>query len=205
MAFSTKNGFHFKVTIIGDSGVGKSSIVSRLADDSFSLHTSSTIGAAFRSFKRYKDNKLYVFKLWDTAGQERFKSLVPMYLRDSSITLLVFDVTCYETWENVKRHWVSMVDSQVPDSVKILIGNKIDLGNRDVNKDDVLEFAKSYDINYIELSAKSGENLGSLDEALINSARALATEANMGDKNDTVVIERRDEKMERFNKCFGRC
>jgi small GTP-binding protein len=116
-----------KITVVGESGVGKSTLSQRIAYDKFKVDIESTIGAAFCTFRCSYENTNYVFKLWDTAGQERFDALVPMYLNGSHIVLMVFDITNYSSFEKIKDKWYKRVIDRVPNAHILLIGNKADL------------------------------------------------------------------------------
>jgi Ras-related protein Rab-5C len=160
-----------KITIIGDSSVGKSSTVQRLVYNKFNEVTESTIGGAYTSFSKTYKNTKYKFEIWDTAGQERFKSLVPMYLKGSNVVLLVYDVTSNISFDNIVNYWLEYANDTVPDAVKILIGNKVDLAhNRKVNKVETYDFALKNNITYIETSAKNNTNISSLLDMILQAS-----------------------------------
>lgn len=151
-----------KVAFIGDSSVGKTSIVSRIAINAFFDFTESTIGAAFRTFSAPGNSKQQ-YHVWDTAGQERYNGLIPMYLRGASIIVVVFDITRRESFERVHDHWLPYVRAQLrttvpsPDVLICLLGNKQDLHNmRTVSTEEAQKCADLYGATYIEVSAKSG-------------------------------------------------
>lgn len=174
--------FDVKVTIIGNSSVGKTSMVTRITRDTFLDHNHSTIGAAYCTFSRKittsedigiveveKINKNYVFKMWDTAGQERFKSLVPMYLKNSDITLIVFDITDSNSFESVGR-WYKTANIIAPNAIKILIGSKLDLEkSRQILTYDANQFASYHNMEYIECSSKECINIDKITDFIINT------------------------------------
>jgi len=165
-----KNNYEIKVAIIGNCSVGKSSLVQRVTSGSFNDKSSSTIGAAFCVFNHKTENNNYKYQMWDTAGQERFKSLVPVYLRGSNIVLIVFDLTSRSSFEDSIGHWHQEVLNNSPDAVKILIGSKLDLKkNREVNKSEAIRFAKNNRMEYIECSAKTGENITEFKNLIIKT------------------------------------
>lgn len=90
---STVGKFKYKVVFLGDQSVGKTSIIHRFIYDSFDENYQATIGIDFMSHKMYVEDKIIILNLWDTAGQERFKSLIPSYIKDSAVAIVVFDIT----------------------------------------------------------------------------------------------------------------
>ncbi|GMF89515.1 unnamed protein product [[Candida] boidinii] len=118
----------FKLVLLGESAVGKSSIVHRFVKDSFDDLRESTIGAAFLTQTIALDNNVTVkFEIWDTAGQERYKSLAPMYYRNANCALVVYDITQPTSLDRAKS-WIKELQRQAsPDIVIALAGNKLDL------------------------------------------------------------------------------
>lgn len=164
-----------KLTIVGDSTVGKSTLVGRLSKNRFIPNLQNTVGGAFCTMTKEYDGKIYKFQMWDTAGQERYKSLVPMYMKDSKIVLIVFDITNAQSFNSVKDCWFDFADSSVPDAHKILIGSKLDLqGRRTVSTQVANEFADIYNLDYIECSSKSEENIDKVLATIIRKAALIA-------------------------------
>jgi len=146
---------------LGESGVGKSSIAERYVSSSFNSDNSVTIGAAFLH-KPYtlNDGTSLKWNIWDTGGQERFRALAPLYYRDASGSLVVYDITRRETFDKLKS-WLDELDSKesVP-LVRYLVGSKNDLENqREVTVNEAKEFADNHNCKYFEVSAKSGDNI----------------------------------------------
>lgn len=156
-----------KLVLLGDSAVGKSSIINMYIKKKFSLDEVSTIGAMYHSRKINIDNKILKLDIWDTAGQERFNSLVPLYYRNSDIILLVYDVNIYSSLLRVIDLYKEVVVlSNNP--LIILVGNKIDLSNniqQVVNKAD--EFAKEHNIMSFKVSAKNNIMIDELFQEII--------------------------------------
>jgi len=146
----------FKVVVIGDSGVGKSSIVARYTDDVFIEEMSATIGVDFRVKTVNVGEKRVKLTIWDTAGQERFRTLTGSYYRGAQIALVVFDVTRHSTIESVET-WMREINDNFTHAsiVKVLVGNKIDKHPRTVEVEEAMELAKRHEMLYIETSAKT--------------------------------------------------
>lgn len=149
-----------KLVLIGDSGVGKSSLLTRFADDCFSSSFITTIGIDFRIKTITLDGKKYKLQLWDTAGQERFRSITASYYRRSNGILLVYDVTNETSFNNIKN-WMIFINKHAQVSVnKLLIGNKCDLVNQQIiTTDRGKALAKQYEIEFLETSAKNNCNV----------------------------------------------
>jgi Ras-related protein Rab-1A len=149
--------------LIGDSGVGKSSLLLKFTDRVFTDHYISTIGVDFKIQTLQLDDKIIKLQLWDTAGQERFRTITTSYYRGAHGIIIVFDITDKESFANIKT-WITEIDRFASDNVcKILIGNKSDLEKqREVSIEDAKELANKYKIDYIEASAKDSTNVQQL-------------------------------------------
>jgi len=155
-----------KLVLVGDTHVGKTCIASRFVRDEFHDTVQSTIGAAFLVKNIPLDDAIVRFEVWDTAGQERYRSLVPMYYRDASACLVVFDVTSRESFNGAKA-WVNELKRRAPPGILIAFaGNKSDLPNQVVSKDEANEYARDSDIIYMPTSAKTGMGVPQLFEAI---------------------------------------
>ena len=151
-----------KIALVGDYGVGKSCIVSRFTKDYFPMDEMSTLGVDFDCKEvDFKENR-YKIQIWDTAGQEKFQSIVKSYLRDLNVCILVYDVTQYKTFINLKK-WLEDVyyisASAGQELVLYVVGNKNDLRGREVPKVEAEDFCKENDLEYIECSAKNDNNI----------------------------------------------
>mgnify|MGYP001304311310 CR=1 FL=1 len=160
--------FLLKHLFVGDAGVGKSSLLLRMTDGIFTGTYLSTIGVDFKFKTITVGGKTFKNMLWDTAGQERFRSLSSAYYKGAHVISLIFDVTDYESFNNLKV-WYQEVEQYAPSEVKLLVvGNKTDLESaRQVPTEDGLDFATKIGANYIETSAKNGSNV---DEMLQTAA-----------------------------------
>ena len=158
----------FKIVFVGDSAVGKTSIIKRYHSNDFSPETPSTIGAAFVSKTVNSPYGEAILHLWDTAGQERYRSLVPMYARHSSIAIIVFDTSDPKSFNTVED-WVQRVKEDVTNDCKILIaGNKCDLPPQ-FQKEKVDEWAKKNDMMVFYVSAKTGQGIDILFDTVTHS------------------------------------
>lgn len=182
-----------KIALIGDCSVGKTSLISRLILDMFTTDTTSTIGAAYNTLVRSDRNNQYKFQIWDTAGQERFRSLVPMYIKNSKLVFLVFDITSIDSFESVKMYWYDFVTNVEPSAKIILVGNKADMGwKRIVAPSLVDDFVKNHNIDYIETSAKTKLGLDNIEMALIEVGTNVK---NQPPVEDIIIVEPPEENI----------
>ncbi|KAE8707826.1 Ras-related protein RABA1g [Hibiscus syriacus] len=152
----------FKVVLIGDSGVGKSNLLSRFTRNEFSLESKSTIGVEFATRSIRVDDKVVKAQIWDTAGQERYRAITSAYYRGAVGALLVYDVTRHVTFENVER-WLKELRGHTDANIVImLVGNKADLRHlRAVTTDDAEAFAERENTFFMETSALETTNVES--------------------------------------------
>lgn len=151
-----------KVVFLGDSGVGKSSLLLRFHRNEFSDAFEVTIGGAFLQTKVELEKGLIVtLDVWDTAGQERFRSLMPLYYRQASAAVIVYDVGDIKSF-NRCDYWVKTLKEQEPNCLLFLVGNKADKENREVTSEVAAEFAKSHNMVAVETSAKTAKNVQQL-------------------------------------------
>jgi len=172
----------YKLVFLGDQSVGKTSIITRFMYDNFDRHYQATIGIDFLSKTMYLEDRTVRLQLWDTAGQERFRSLIPSYIRDSSVAVVVYDVTNRASFLNTSK-WVEDVRAERGNDVVIcLVGNKTDLGNdkRQVTTEEGEEKASKDDLLFMECSAKAGYNVKSLFRKLATSLPGSSDAANGG-------------------------
>ncbi|GMH12616.1 hypothetical protein Nepgr_014457 [Nepenthes gracilis] len=150
----------FKVVLIGDSGVGKSNLLSRFTRNEFSLESKSTIGVEFATRSIRVDEKVVKAQIWDTAGQERYRAITSAYYRGAVGALLVYDVTRHVTFENVER-WLKELRDHTDSSIVImLVGNKADLRHlRAVQTEDAKAFAERESTYFMETSALESLNV----------------------------------------------
>ncbi|KAG0002790.1 GTP-binding protein of the rab/ypt [Modicella reniformis] len=156
--------FQFKLVLLGESAVGKSSLVLRFVKDQFDDYRESTIGAAFLTQTICLDDATTVkFEIWDTAGQERYKSLAPMYYRNANCAVVVYDITQSSSLDKAKS-WVKELQRQAdPNIVIALAGNKNDLSaRRAIATEDAQAYADEAGLLFFETSAKTAANVNEL-------------------------------------------
>jgi len=157
---NTEYDYLFKLLLIGDSGVGKSCLLLRFADDTYTESYISTIGVDFKIRTIQLDGKTIKLQIWDTAGQERFRTITSSYYRGAHGIIVVYDTTDSESFEHVKT-WLHEIDRYASENVnKLLVGNKSDLtSKRQVETESAKEFADSVNIPFLETSAKNATNV----------------------------------------------
>lgn len=150
----------FKLVLLGESSVGKSSLVLRFVKGQFHEFQESTIGAAFLTQTVVIDDTTVKFEIWDTAGQERYHSLAPMYYRGAQAAIVVYDITNKETFQKA-QNWIKELQRQAsPNIVIALAGNKLDLANkRAVSYEEAKAYADESSLLFMETSAKTAANV----------------------------------------------
>lgn len=177
----------FKLVFLGDQSVGKTSIITRFMYDKFDNTYQATIGIDFLSKTMYLEDRTVRLQLWDTAGQERFRSLIPSYIRDSSVAVVVYDVTSRPSFLNTVR-WVQEVRAERGgDVIVFLVGNKTDLvEKRQVSLEEGDSKARELGVHFIETSAKAGFNVKALFRKIAASLPGMDG-ASSGGKADELV------------------
>ena len=150
----------YKIVIIGDSGVGKSNILSRYVRDEFSMDTKATVGVEFGSKIISINNQQIKIQIWDTAGQEKYKSVSTIYYKGAKGALLVYDISRKETFNNLNR-WINEIKNNSDENINILlIGNKCDLEEgRQISQEEAFEKAKEINAGFLEVSALQAVNI----------------------------------------------
>ena len=209
----------FKIIFLGDQGVGKSSILNRFAQDKFEPEYQATIGLDFHSKNATINGANVRLLLYDTAGQEKFKSLIPMYIRDANIIIVVYDITVKDSFKNTS-HWVNETkDLKKEDAIFVLVGNKIDLEEtRQVSTKEAEDFAKENDFLFFEVSAKNGTNVHELFKSNIfpTMAKKFNIEGdeeeqhegggdnNNQEKDNNIKLGEKGEKKKKGGCCGGK-
>jgi small GTP-binding protein len=149
----------YKVVLIGDSGVGKTNLMTQYARNEFNLHSKSTIGVEFMNKTIEYDNNIIKIQIWDTAGQERYRALTSAYFRGASGVVLLYDITHHISFENITKIWIPLVKSHLENIPIILIGNKSDLEEfREVKLEESEKCASINNLLFTETSSK--DNIG---------------------------------------------
>lgn len=153
----------FKLVFLGEQSVGKTSLITRFMYDSFDNTYQATIGIDFLSKTMYLEDRTVRLQLWDTAGQERFRSLIPSYIRDSTVAVVVYDITNANSFHQTSK-WIDDVRTERgSDVIIMLVGNKTDLSDkRQVSTEEGERKAKELNVMFIETSAKAGYNVKQL-------------------------------------------
>ena len=157
-----------KLLIIGDSNVGKTSMLLNYTDNYFPESHLATIGVEFKVKELYTDKYKIILQIWDTAGQERFRSITKSFFRNTNGIIFVYDITSRKSFKNVKD-WIK--DSELHDIgfEKILVGNKIDLNDkREVSLDELKEYGIKKKIDVIEASAKNKINVDETFQKIVD-------------------------------------
>lgn len=157
-----------KILLIGDSGVGKSSIMNRYCNGTFDLGMYQTIGVDFMIKEVIIDNKICKIQIWDTSGQERFRTITSSYYRGVDGIFCVFDINNPNSFYNL-NDWVNDISNYVYDEVCIsLMGNKCEKIPKIVNSDDISNFCEKNDLDYYEVSAKNNTNIENAFSSFLN-------------------------------------
>ena len=152
-----------KYIIIGDSGVGKSNILLKYINNTFSEEFKATVGVEFGAKNLQVNGRVYRIQIWDTAGQENFRSIARAYYKNSVCACIVYDITNRNSFNSIQS-WIDDCAKQTPKSILyILIGNKNDLkDSREVQYEEGAEFAKKRNMIFLETSAKTGDNISNI-------------------------------------------
>jgi len=176
---SSKYDYLFKIIVIGDSGVGKSCLLLRFADDTFSDTHIATIGVDFKIRTVELDQKIIKLQIWDTAGQERFRNITASYYRGAHGIILCYDVTDKDSFVHIKD-WLKEIDKfALSDVAKLLIGNKCDLiKEKVVDVNTAKEFAEAETIPFLETSAKNSINVEEAFMTMIHNIKKSKVATN---------------------------
>ncbi|KAL9654638.1 hypothetical protein ABK040_006700 [Willaertia magna] len=179
----------YKVVVIGDSGVGKSNLITRFTQNKFTKDTKPTIGVEFGAKSIEYDNVTIKGQIWDTAGQERFRAISAAYYRGANGALIVYDITNQESFENLEK-WFKEIENQGENGcINILIGNKCDLNHlRQVETATGKAFAEKHGVPFMETSAADSTNV---DEAFTTLLKEIYKSQSR--KNKKTDEERKDE------------
>ena len=201
----------FKLVLIGDSGVGKTNILSRYINNEFSYSSKSTVGVEFGSKIIKTNDKLIKIQIWDTAGQERYKSITSAYYKGAKGAFVVYDITRRDTFMNVDK-WIGELKSTGNEDVFILlIGNKSDLEQeRQVSTEEVTKKAEQLKIAFCETSALEGKNIEyafqTVVEEVSKKSDNTGSDVKKEDQSKGVMLDTGNNGDENKNNkiCFGK-
>lgn len=187
----------FKLVFLGEQSVGKTSLITRFMYDSFDNTYQATIGIDFLSKTMYLEDRTVRLQLWDTAGQERFRSLIPSYIRDSSVAVVVYDITNYNSFQQTAK-WIDDVRTERgSDVIIMLVGNKTDLSDkRQVTTEDGERKAKELNVMFIETSAKAGYNVKQLFRRVAAALPGMESTSDKQNKDDLIEVRLKDTQPE---------
>lgn len=166
-AKDSSSPYKLRMIVVGNSGVGKSSVVSQYVESEFDGDMIGTVGINFKNKTVQIDNKTLQLQIWDTAGEERYWSITPAYCRKADGVILIYDITNSKTFESI-LFWKGKVIEYSPEGVELmLVGNKLDMKNeRAISEDTGREAASRIGSSFFEVSAMTGENIPEAFEAL---------------------------------------
>ena len=186
----SKNDYDYKckLLVIGDSEVGKTSVLSRYTKDIFNLNYLATAGIEFFTKDDIIDNKKIRIELWDPAGQEKFHSLTAGFFRNAEGIIVMFDVTNPISFENI-RNWVESIKAHMSSEIGIIpviiVGNKIDLIEREIKTEEADEYCRELGYKYFETSARTGENVNQTIKYLVKEVLKIKLNNNQIIQNNT--------------------
>jgi len=179
--------FLFKVVLIGDSGVGKSNLLSRFTRNEFNLESKSTIGVEFATRSIQVDGKTIKAQIWDTAGQERYRAITSAYYRGAVGALLVYDIAKHVTYDNVNRWLKELRDHADSNIIIMLVGNKSDLKHlRAVATEEAKQFATENNLSFIETSALDASNVGQAFQNILTEIYRFVSKKALDTENESI-------------------
>ena len=197
-----------QLLIIGDSTVGKTSILSRYTNGDFNPHYLATVGLDFFKKDEVFNGKTIRIKIWDTAGQERYKSLTQGYFRNAEGIMIVYDVSNLVSFENLK-YWIQSIKTHIDidkgEIPAIIIGNKIDIFEREVKKEDAEAFAQQEGFKYFETSAKSGKGVNEFIKYLVKTVLRTSDEKEEEKERQYIQINPEKKDDDKFSKKLDKC
>ncbi|XP_052561022.1 ras-related protein Rab-18-B-like [Tympanuchus pallidicinctus] len=197
-------GITVKLILIGDSAVGKSSLLLRFAEGSFEPSMKPTICVDFKVKKMVVDGHTVQLAIWDTAGQERFRSLNPSYYRGTQGIVLVYDVTRKDTFTGLES-WLNELEiyTTKSDAVKMLVGNKTDKPDREVERREGLQFAKKRSLLFVETSAKTEDGVQHAFEELV--IKILQTPNLLDKSTEKKRVQLKESSQQEKSVCTAYC
>ena len=186
---------NFKIVLIGESGVGKTSIISQFVDQIFEDDLQTSTGGSFSSKTlTFNNGKTIKLEIWDTAGQERYRALTKIFYKNALAAVLVYDITRKQSFEELKNYWIKQIKESAPENIILAIAaNKSDLLDREqVNEDEARNFAKENNALFYETSAKNSIGVNELFIGIGKKFYGLDPDLKLKDDNNE--NERSDSK-----------
>ena len=186
---------NFKIVLIGESGVGKTSIISQFVDQIFEDDLQTSTGGSFSSKTlTFNNGKTIKLEIWDTAGQERYRALTKIFYKNALAAVLVYDITRIQSFEELKNYWIKQIKESAPENIILAIAaNKSDLLDREqVNEDEARNFAKENNALFYETSAKNSIGVNELFIGIGKKFYGLDPDLKLKDDNNE--NERSDSK-----------
>ena len=186
----------FKVVLVGESGVGKTSIITQFIEQTFQEDIQSTTGGTFSTKSVVCDGgKVLKFEIWDTAGQEKYRSLTTMFYKDANAAVMVYDVTRADSFEEIKNYWSNQIKDNSPENIILAIAaNKSDLIEQEtVDEGEARNFAKELNAIFVTTSAKSSEGINSLFEEIAKKYSG-ATNITIKEEEDAEEPQAQEQK-----------
>jgi Ras-related protein Rab-6A len=190
----------YKLVFLGNQSVGKTSIITRFMYDTFDNNYLATIGIDFLSKTLHVNDRTIRLQLWDTAGQERFRSLIPSYIRDSSVAIIVYDITNRDSFTNLNKWYDDVRNERGSEVIIVIVGNKTDLKNkRQVSVEEAEAKAKELDCMFIETSAMLGLNIKELFKKLALELPGISAQAEAKAREEESKNAAKTVKLNRTN------
>ena len=187
-----------KIMILGDSMVGKTSLINRYVNDKFGERYLCTIGIDFQEKIISKNGKEVKLQIWDTAGQERYKNVTKSYFQASNGFIIAYDINCKESFNQVK-YWIEQIKNMSDEKTKfILVGTKCDLDTREIEEEKGLNLAKKFGIKFFETSAKLNINVNETFNSLVDDILLNYKETR---RRSLMISSKKMKKQEKKNCC----
>ena len=196
-----KEDYKLKLVVVGDSGVGKTNLIKRFANNTFNSNSKATVGVEFLSKSFKINNTVFKIEIWDTAGQERYKSITAAYYKGAKGALVVYDITSKISFENIDKWMLEIKEKSSKDLKLMIIGNKSDLKDgRQVSNEEAMRKAKDTGIALMETSALDSTNVKEAFHDLLKemyieiSAKITQMEQTLNENKEALQIETNDKK-----------
>jgi len=196
-----KEDYKLKLVVVGDSGVGKTNLIKRFANNTFNSNSKATVGVEFLSKSFKINNRIFKIEIWDTAGQERYKSITAAYYKGAKGALVVYDITSKISFENIDKWMMEIKEKSSKDLKLMIIGNKSDLKDaRQVSNEEALRKAQDTGIPLMETSALDSTNVKEAFHDLLKemyieiSAKIAKVEESLNDNKEALQLETNDGK-----------